>query len=109
MWNDTITIYHKTGERQYSRTVLTGCEWQGETKIAPSERGIVINNLVNLYIRGGIGTLPELCTGDMIVKGECNLTITGAADLRRAGSPMMTAQAVISYYPESVKVEKWRS
>lgn len=101
MWNDTITIYHKTAERQYSRTVLTGCEWQGETKVAPSERGLVINNYVELYI---CNAFPEISTGDFIVHGECHAEVRMAADLRSLGVEMMTVQAVISYIGDHIEV-----
>lgn len=94
MWNDTITIYHKTAERQYSRTVLTGCEWQGVTKVVPSERGAIMNNYVELYIRDAS---PELQTGDFIVHGECLEEVKTVADLRSLGITMMTVQGIMDY------------
>lgn len=94
MWNNTITIYHKTAERKYSRTVLTGCEWQGITKVVPSDRGVVVNNYVELYIRN---VSPEIETGDFIVLGECTEEVKTAADLRSLDITMMTVQGIMDY------------
>lgn len=95
MWSDTVTIYHKTAERQYSRTELSDCEWQGQTKVLPSERGLIVNNSAELFIYGSDAVIA---VGDFIVKGSCTAEISGAADLRRWGVEMMTVQAVIRYY-----------
>lgn len=93
-WNDTITIYHKTADRQYSRTVLTGCEWQGITKVVPSERGAIMNNYAELYIRSAS---PEIETGDFIVLGKCIAEVKTAADLRNLSVEMMTVQGIMDY------------
>ena len=90
-----MTLYHKVSERQYSRTELSGCEWQGQTKVLPSERGLIVNNSAELFIRGSDAVMA---VGDFIVKGSCTAEVRVAPDLRSLGVEMMTVQAVISYY-----------
>lgn len=85
--NDTITLYHKTYDKEkrietYLPTVLYGCSWFVKTDSTVTEKGMIYAD--KYVVRIPLANAPEelvFTKGDYVLKGEVVIENATANDL----------------------------
>lgn len=104
MWFiDTVTIFHKEKQDTYSRKVIKGCYWYGDSSISIQGNGIIHDDTIHVFFPCDVVKSNELKVykGDRIVKGDVpmiksvnelvqytdKITVTGVNE-NTVGSPL---------------------
>ena len=71
---DTVTVFHKNEDNSYSRIIVSGCYWYGDTRISNSGHGIVRDDAISIFFPKEVVDKNSLkiWKNDRIVKGEAD-------------------------------------
>ena len=70
MLKTDVTIFHKVTDREWTRTLFTGCFWQGEIKTKVAERGLVYASQTTVFIPLSPGVDHSISKDDIIIMGD---------------------------------------
>lgn len=71
MLKTDVTVFHKVADREWTRTVFTGCFWQGEIKTKVAERGLIHASQTTVFIPLAPGVDHSISKDDIVIMGIC--------------------------------------